>query len=298
MTSPTEPAAAPDDVLVPEQAPGPGVSEGDIRDLAAQLMAPPLSFDPSTIRKGVVAAVSAGDASNAPTISVTLSGDNSVVVDGVRLAADYSPNVGDTVILIKQGANLFAAFRIAEAGSIVASSAVGGWQLADLGSGFGHNGNAQGSLMYRRVLEDGSWKMQWKGGVSISGSQIAVCSVGSDYTPTGKRTLCAAREQAGGSNVINVDFLSSGAVNLVGATSAPLSATLNDSAHSHGGGTGSVGSHYHQYVDAGYAVNPRNSYSAGGHDHGIAESSHNHGSHHHDVNPPGWVSFNGLEYFL
>ncbi|MGW0939118.1 hypothetical protein [Streptomyces sp. NPDC002666] len=306
MTSPAEPASTPDDVPVPEAAPGPGVSEGDIRDLAAQLMAPPLSFDPSTIRKGVVTAVSAGDASNAPTISVTLSGDDSTVIDGVRLAADYSPNIGDTTILIKQGASLFAAFKIAEAGSITASSSVGGWQQANLLTGMAHNGNSQGNLMFRRVLEDGSWKVQWKGGVSISGTQTAICTVDGDYRPSGLRSLVAARD-ANGSNVVKVDFNPSGSVSIVGPTTRADSTQLADSTHSHSGSTNggdytsSAGSHSHSYSN--YTLGTYSTSGGGSHQHyayaqGISESTHSHGSHSHAVASPAWVSLNGLEYFL
>lgn len=317
MTTPVEPASTPEDVPVPEAAPTPGPTDAEIRDLAAQLAAPALSFDPATIRKGVVTGVAVGNASTAPTISVTISGDTTTVIDGVRLAADYSPIIGDTTMLFKQGANLFAAFKIAEAGSITASSDVGGFVQATLGSGFTHNGNSQGNLMYRRVLEDGAWKVQWKGGVSISGTQTAVCTVGSDFLPTGKRTLTAAREQGSGSNVITVDFTTGGAVTLVGNTTAPDASASSSSGSTTGTAGGQSTSSASPYTSN---VDPLDNTTAGGadgHSHGVVGAhyhvvdSHWHGNGNHahtmgsvsvsvtvSVGAPAWVSFNGLEYFL
>src|SRR5690349_11701886 len=83
----------------------------ELRQLAAEMQKTDLPFDPSTLRKGTVTAVSL--ATTPPTITVQLSGDTTTDVPGVRCARNYTPLVGDQAVLIKQGTDLLALTAVA-----------------------------------------------------------------------------------------------------------------------------------------------------------------------------------------
>lgn len=298
MTTPEVPTTGVDAPPIPTQTPA-TPTEIDVRELATQITASQLSFDPSTIRKAVVTGIDLGGASTPPTVTVNISGDTSVPIVGVRLSDDYSPQIGDTVLILKQGSEVFCLTHIADQGSKVASSDTGGWTLASLSGGLSHNGNSNGNLMYRRTLEDGCWKMQWKGGIAGTAITGTILSAGlsTDFRPATKQSLITAREIQSGSNVIGLDFRTDGQVEVVGSTTAPFTQTPNDSTHGHSSDYG--GNHYHQYEDTGHNPTTRNSYGeSNDHNHGIFSSTHNHGGHHHDVNGPNWISFGNVEYFL
>lgn len=98
MTTPEEPQVS--------------MSMTDLRDLATQLGQDPLSFDPSTIRKGVVTAVNTGG--SPPTLTVNLSGDTTTAIPDLRYLEPYVPAVDDTVLMIKQGTSLVVLNKISE----------------------------------------------------------------------------------------------------------------------------------------------------------------------------------------
>lgn len=84
-----------------------GMSDDDLRRLATVLQQSGLSFDPVTMRKATVTAVSL--AATPPTVSILLSGDTTTTIDGVRIHRTYTaPAVGDTVLVIKQGKDILA----------------------------------------------------------------------------------------------------------------------------------------------------------------------------------------------
>ena len=273
-----------------------GATPSQIRDLAAAINAPPYNFDPGYMRKGTVSAINIGDANTPPTVTVFLSGDTTTPIAGVGLAANYSPQIGDMVMLYKQGNEFFAQ-------STVASSSNGtGWVTASLASGNTHNGNSNGSLMYRRVLDNGAWKMQWQGAINYGGSaSILSAALPSDFRPSVKRSLISAREVQSGSVVVGLDFYTDGTVHIVGENTNPLSG----------------GSHSH-FADLGVSVSGGASVSGGtggasagtAHTHGFSGSgsssgsgdasgnTNSGGSHSHSVNSPSWVGFSGVEYFL
>jgi len=273
-----------------------GATPSQIRDLAAAINAPPYNFDPGYMRKGIISAIDLGDANTPPTVTVFLSGDTTTPIAGVYLAANYSPQVGDMVMLYKQGNEFLAQ-------STVASSSGGtGWTKVGLSSGNAHNGNSNGDIMYRRVLDNGAWKIQWQGGLSYGGSaSILSAALPSDCRPSVKRSLVTAREVQSGSVAIGLDFYTDGTVHIVGENNGPLSA----------------GSHSH-FADFGVSVSGGASVSGGtggasagtAHTHGFSGSgsssgsgdasgnTNSGGSHSHAVNSPSWVGFNGVEYFL
>jgi len=226
-----------------------------------------LAFDPATIRKGTVTALAT--TSTPPTVTVTISGADTVEIPGVRYYEHYPPAVGDVVHLLKQGTDLVAIGKIAEQYSETEFV-----NLA-LNSGYSHNGNNNGNAQVRRVWDHGRWRVDLTGGVNVSGSAgdvIAVLDV-KYRPPSGQlRTLLCPRDAPGGSNVVKVDVDSSGNMTVIGGTTAPASATPNDSTHSHG-------QHEHGIDDSTHA-HPS-------HSHGIPNNDHFHGGDtgEHNANP-------------
>lgn len=299
MTLPSEPPVDPEAPPVSAEAPGSAGVEDEIRQLARALgVQQELALQG---RKAVVEAVSLGDNTTAPTVQVNLGG---VSVPGVRLAASYTPVVGDTVLLLKQGNEFFAAFKIQDTGSAVASSLSGGFIKPTLNSGHSHNGNSGGDLMYRRVLDNGAWKIQWQGMINLGASDFVLSGanvLAAEYRPAVKRSLIAARQVADAVSIF-VDFNTDGTVAVVGATEAPGgssgSAGPFDVTHSHGGATGFAGdSHLHSHGGAVASTSFSETHS-----HTVSTSSFSVGSHSHSLSVsvarPTFVSFNGLEYFL
>lgn len=243
-----------------------------IRDLAAELGKSQVSFDPATYLNGIVTAV---NATTPPTVDLLMSGDSTVTIPAVRYLDSLTPAVSDLVIVAKQGSAIWVV------GKIAASAAAGtAWITPALGTGFTGDGNDNGTVQYRLVVDGGSSKMQWRGGAAISGSQTALVAsaLAAQYRPGDKRSVVIARDIGGGStNAAQIDFNTDGTcsliLNSVAGNSAspgtdnvdPVDSTTNDSGHSHG--------------------------VTGGHSHTV-------NSHTHSVTHPTWISLNGIEYFL
>ncbi|PRH79412.1 hypothetical protein C6N75_10030 [Streptomyces solincola] len=298
MTTPTPPTA--EELAAKAKA----EQDQELRLLATEINKPALSFEPATIRKAIVTAISA--ASTPPTISVQMSGDTSTTIDGVRIEETYSPRIGHTVLIFKQGADIIAFGHVADLTGVGA----GGWITAGLTSGWAHNGNNNGTLQYRRVLDNGSWKMQWRGGVTVgSGVQVLATPLDAEYRPASRRTMLVPRDAAGGSNEVKVDFNGDGNVTLVGTTTAPYASGSTSSAGSYGGytntggpgGTGSTDPFDETTVHPdghSHGVVGSHSHSVSSHDHYFSFGSHSHSATVNvSVDAPTWVAFN-VEYFL
>lgn len=224
-----------------------------IRELATQIAKQAvLDFDPATIRKGVITAIA--DTAAPPTLSVQISGDATTTIDGVRYIDSYAPVVGDTALIIKQGTDLVAL------GQIAAAFSASAWTVVTLGAGWTHGGNGGGNVRYRKVWDNGSPKLQWRGVASrTSGTAAVSVPLASGYRPVERIPVTVARSATGGANVVKLDFDTDGTVNMVGETTAPNGGTTgnstpNDSTHNHGN-----------------------------HEHVISESTHSHGSHEHVI---------------
>lgn len=89
------------------------LSESELRALATEIKADPLSFDPASMRKAIVTAVSL--ATSPPTVTIQLSGDTTVSIPDVRVERGYIPVVGDTALVFKQGNELLAWGSVATA---------------------------------------------------------------------------------------------------------------------------------------------------------------------------------------
>jgi hypothetical protein len=276
-----------------EQAALDASQEKQLRDLAAQIaQMSKLGFDPMTIRKGVIAAVN--DTTAPPTVSINVSGDTSTIVSQVRTLNNYTPLVGQTILLAKQGTEIFILGAIAAGSPLAVNSETdNGWKKATLEAG-SHGGNGNGDVYYRRVLDHGSWKMQWRGGWNVSGTTI-ITGLDPDYRPTSLRSLPAARS-ANGAATVKVDFQTNGNVVIVGYDAVPSVNSLSVGGLS--GSTSSISSHSHGIsFDLGTHDHFGATTAAGGHSHSVGTDGHDH-TVTVDVSAPTWVSLNGLEYFL
>jgi hypothetical protein len=257
-----------------------------IRALAAEIAKQSiLDFDPATVRKGQVKSIQDGAP---PTVTVTISGAETVEVPGVRYYEHYIPEVDDTVHLLKQGTDLVAI------GKIAGQQSDTGWTTPGLATGFTSNGNANGPLQVRRVWDHGEWRICWKGSVArSSGSTIIAAGIlDAKYRPTVKRTMIAARQIAG-AVAVQIDFNIDGSVVMFGGTATGASdgagTTSEAGLHSHAGGTGDAGGHAHggSVNDAGShahggSVGGAGLHSHGGNTGGITSGSAG-GAHTHDI---------------
>lgn len=255
----------------------------ELQLLAQELNKPQLQFDPTNIRKGIITSFESGG--SPPTVTLNISGDTTTSIAGVRFIDSYTPVVGDTVLILKQGADIMVLGHIAEAGST--------WTQATLASGFSHNGNSNGNLEYRRVFDRGSWKMQWRGSVSRTSNTTVISALGTDFRPASRRTVMAPRD-ADGQNDVKVDFNTDGSVSLVGTTTGGGSHTHSGPSHTHGSTGGAGDSHVHSH---GGAVTSTSFVETHTHTTGSGGTGST-GSGGGSTPAPSWISFNGIEYFL
>lgn len=297
-----------------------------IRALAAEITKQALlTLDPCTIKKGTV--VSIQSTGTPPTLTITLSG-SATEIPGVRYIDSYAPVAGDTVDVLWQNSAVLVL------GQVAANFAESTWTTVPLVNGNSHNGNGNGNFQMRRVWDHGAWRVDLQGGINYAGNNIAN-SIDAKYRPVNatRRTVLCARD-AGGANDVKIDIGADGTVSMVGGTTAPFSQTPNDSTHNHGqhehgidvsshthaahshnssaqnaglsehnhsGAVSTVG-HQHPTHDHSISseVNPESTHSHSGTTQMTTpnDSTHNHGSHHHDVNDPVWISFNNVSYYL
>lgn len=289
MSTPLDLTAQPTTNPVPTLVPG-DPTAGQIRDLAAQLVSMATPSQPAlNLSQGIVVDTNLGG--TPPTVSITLSG-SATQIDSVRFMSGYTPTVGDTVQVLKQDSNVLIMGHTTDIGTPTATT--GGWIEPALSSGFTTVGNSNGRLKCRIVTDNGVFKIQWKGSVAHTGTNIVVVSAANMVAtglslPSDKVSMTTARSADGGMVQVGVDFGTDGSVTLVGANSTSIGATNTTSPVTNLVDTQSTVSHSH-----GGAVT-------------TATITHDDGSHGHVVDPhshslpssaPTWVSFNGIEYFL
>jgi hypothetical protein len=271
-------------------------TDEEVLALAKQIQqAASLGFDPTTLVKGIVTAVDF--AGTPPTVSLNISGDTTTAISSVRILNTYSPVVGDTVLIAKQASDIVILGQIANLGGKTVTNGANGWVKATLFAG-SHNADSQGDVYYRRILDNGSWKMQWQGAWGVSGT-IMVSGLTTDYRPKAKRVLDAARTLTG-LPVCQLAFHTDGRVELLGGTS-----TAGNSGTVSGEVSYVDPADVTDFIDLGHAhvdwEGIATSFTGLGHSHGVF-GGHDHtfsgGSHTHPVTAPTWVSLHGVEYFL
>jgi len=276
--------------MTPEEAAAvEAAQERQLRDLATQIASmTKLGFDPLTIRKGMIAAVT--DFADPPTVAINISGDTETTVSEVRVLNNYTPLVGQTVLIAKQGTEIFLLGSIASVNprTLAASSEeANGWIKATLAAG--SHGGGEGDVYYRRVMDHGSWKMQWRGQWNVSGTTM-ISSGGLDpnYRPAANRAVAAARN-INGADTCQVIFATTGAVTISSTSSATPSLNISGSALSVGGSTDVRLSGYQSAAGSDL-----------GHSHAWSDTTtaHTHSGSSISIASPTWVSLNGVEYFL
>lgn len=286
MSTPVDPqggSAAP----VPEPVPQGLPTDAQIRELAAQLQSTAADANPGALAmsQGVITATDPNAAP--PTCTVTLSG-STTEIPGVRYMAYYSPVVQDTVQVLLQNGSMLVIGHIADIGTATATT--GGFAAPTLSSGFTTNGNSNGAIMYRLVMDNGLWKMVWQGSVAHTGTNTTVVAAGVlpvESRPSAKRTLAAARSTSEGAATVQINFNTDGSVALGGATNVPSMLTTS-------GATNSVDTQSTVTHSHGATVSP----STITHDDGTHFHTVNNHSHANQLDDPTWISFNGLEYYL
>ncbi|MGW6255406.1 hypothetical protein [Streptomyces sp. NPDC055085] len=266
--------------------------EDYLRDYTATLLASQQDTARNTVNAlagtwitGTIAAINTGLPA---TVDLYLNGDASQVIPAVPMIDSFNPVVGAKVNCAVVDGRPFVVCHLSE-------NANTGWQTLSLGSGFSHDGNSQGNVQYRRILDNGSWKMQWQGGLGITGSPTNVenTPLSSIYRPAKKRSIPLARDVFNGSTMVSqIDFQTDGTldlitINQVGQANAgndttgaspntnsvdPIDSTTTDSGHSHG--------------------------VTGSHSHTVDNHWHNIQTHTHGVLYPTWITLHGVEYFL
>lgn len=260
------------------------------------------------VLKGTVAAVNLTGAP--PTISIYLSGDTSTTIASVRFIDSYSPVVGDTVLIVKQGSDLFA---LGQMNSTTASPAENGWVTPTLGSGF--TTHSIDPVRYRVVVRDGDRIVEMRGGVTVSGTPTALWTMPSDVRPVvNLLPLLIARDPGGGSNVAQLQVNANGTMVLAGATTGVIGVLSSGSgtSGSTAPGTNSAGEHRHWEYNyptpigsggkSGYdGANPDFTDYNGIHSHTVNSHTHTTPNHTHTMDPvnhPTLLSFNGVSYVL
>lgn len=272
--------------MTPEES---AAQERELRELAAMISKMgKLDFDPMTVRKGVVASVN--DFADPPTVSINISGDTNTLVSQVRTLNNYTPVVGQTVLVAKQGTEIFLLGSIASINPRSTTDATltgNGWIKADLSNG--SHGSGEHAVHYRRVLDHGSWKMQWRGLWNTSGSTTMIDSgdaLDPNYRPTSYRAVVCARQSAG-AVTIRLDFNANGTVEVLTGTPGISSTSMGTSSAN----TSSTVSHSH----GGEVSTSTITHNDGSHSHSV--NSHSHGGLVL-IDYPSWISLNGVEYFL
>jgi len=328
---PPDEASLPAEDTVPVGDPATPDADAELRTLVQELIAQSqLGFDPATMRKGIITVINPF-VSGTPTVDLTLSGDDTVTVPAVRFLDSYSPVVGDNVILMKQGADIVVLGRIA-----IGTSTDVGWIQAALAAGFAHDSNT-GNLMYRRVWDNGCWKVQFKGGIIRTSGNTIISALATDYRPSNTVVLVAARDDNGGAPSVKIRINTSGSVVLESETFVipGYGNTLEyaqDTGTVGGGGTATyaqdtgfagtndsggmesffgentaftiAGGTDHAHGAAHVHNGPNHAHAIGAHSHTYAHL-HPIGAHSHGMGgsvpimPSGnWVSLHGLEYYV
>ena len=237
-----------------------------------------------------------------PTVTIQLGGDTSTVIAAVRYLDSYTPTPGDTVLIAKQGSEILVIGKAHE--FYLGQPAKNGWQSPSLTTTWNRTVAGAPPPLFRKVFDHGEQRIQMQGRVWRNGTNTGAIlfTLPDGYRPTVQRMVLAARENVGGLNEVQVYVEPNGTVNLSGHT---LAGPMND------GVTTSYYNvdHFHEQSGGGiYTGTVR--YSTGGSPlvgvlGGSAQDGGRDPNHRHTTNPhnhvagfPGWVSLDGVEFFL
>lgn len=250
-----------------------------------------------------------------PTVTIQLGGDTSTVIAAVRYLDSYTPTPGDTVLIAKQGSEILVIGKAHE--FYLGQPAKNGWQSPSLTTTWNRTVAGAAPPLFRKVFDHGEQRIQMQGRVWRNGSNTSATlfTLPVGYRPTVQRLMLAARENLGGLNEVQVVVEPSGAVNIDGhLLPGPSNAGVTTSYYNV--------DHVHTFTDDGQGFdgttdpNSNDSTSAskytfggGVFNDGVVGGSGTDGgnspNHRHTTNPhnhvagfPGWISLDGVEFFL
>ncbi|AEV52077.1 hypothetical protein [Rhodococcus phage REQ1] len=236
-----------------------------------------------------------------PTVTIQLGGDTTASIAAVRFLDSYVPTAGDTVIVVKQGSELFVL------GQMMDNLAAGanGWQAPTLTTTWNANPTFM-PILYRMVYDNGARKIQFQGRVWRNGSNTGTTlfTLPADYRPGVQRAFAVTRENlTGGANALQLQANTDGTVTISGHQLETVGMTSSG-----GGTTGTTDTnHKHKTSDIG---NPGDPVLVGWWTDWVVQSavgtngvSHNHSTPNHthtmtNASFPGWISLDGVEFFL
>jgi hypothetical protein len=191
--------------ITQEQAQLEATQHEQISSIARALATPKTSACAELI-KGVVTAYTY------PYLTVQIGGDTATSIDQVRHLEAYSPVVGDTVTMVKQGADILAIGRV---NTTTASPTLNGWVQPTLATGFVHSADP---IRYRVINDHGDLSLQMRGSCTMTGSVVYSANVATVFTlPVGYRvalnsSILIPRDSGG--TCVKINYLTSGVVQI------------------------------------------------------------------------------------
>ncbi|MGW2228279.1 hypothetical protein [Streptomyces formicae] len=162
--------------------------------------------------------------------TVTATGAGTVTADGIvcrRLESYVLPAIGDLIVISQSSSgNWIACGRL----SGVADQA---WTQPTLATGFTHDGNSNGNVLYRQIVIGGTRVMQWRGGLGITYASNAIQNGGDSLAsalptalrPASLRSLPAACSASASSSLsLKIDARTDGQLRVVGTTTSTTDA--------------------------------------------------------------------------
>ena len=238
-----------------------------------------------------------------PTVTIQLGGDTSTSIAAVRYMDSYTPVAGDTVVIAKQGSEITVLGKIHE--FYLNQPAKNGWQPITPTTTWNGSNNTLTPPLWRRVFDHGDQKIQFQGRVWRNGTNTGttIFTLPAGYTPGIQRVLLAARENLGGANEVQINVNTSGVVEINGHLLAgPITSGVKTSYYSV--------EHLHRIagypdtslvqVNYGGSTGYQNAVIGGASTDGGNSPNHRHtlDDHRHIATFPGWISLDGLEFFL
>lgn len=207
----TTPVNQPPSGQVPTPQPGAAPTDADVNALASQIKAMVDAASAGSVQLSQALVAATALTATPPTVSVTLSG-SAVQIDGVSFMEGYTPAVGDNVDVLKQGNAIVVIGHVADTGSATETTA--GWVATSITG-----------ISYRKVLDNGQFKVQFMGQGTATGATLFTLPTGFRPLVTKERTVTLANYGA-----CNLVITSGGVCSLT----ANNTSTSTSSTHSHG----------------------------------------------------------------
>jgi hypothetical protein len=156
----------------------------------------------------------------------TVGTDGTVTADGLkyrRMETYQAPTVGDIIAVTQSSNGNLLAWGRTSSGTDTA------WVKPTLATGFTHDGNTNGDVMYRLAIIAGTRFLQWRGGLGITYASNSIQNSGdclaaaipAALRPPSTRSLTAACSAATSSTLsLKIDARPDGQLRVVGTTTS------------------------------------------------------------------------------